>query len=104
MNVSSVFKKDNKFWMFGEKGLYFFDEKNNTGRTYTVEDGLPANEFSFSAFAYSPRMADVLQEAPMALFLFFQTRNRIQFIRPGHRLRIFISMIFYTLHQAIRMK
>ncbi|MGZ8558092.1 MAG: ligand-binding sensor domain-containing protein, partial [Chitinophagaceae bacterium] len=49
LNISSVFKKDNTLWIFGEKGLYFFDEKNKTGRTYTVEDGLPANEFSLSA-------------------------------------------------------
>ena len=47
IDIRSVFKKDNKLWIFGEKGLYVFDEKNRQGRTYTVEDGLPSNEFSF---------------------------------------------------------
>ncbi len=54
LNVNSVFKKDNKFWIFGEKGLYFFDERNKRGRRYTVEDGLPTNEFSLSALVYTP--------------------------------------------------
>lgn len=49
LNVSSVFKKNGKFWVFGEKGLYFFDEKTKDERTYTVEDGLPTNEFSSAA-------------------------------------------------------
>ena len=49
LDVSSVFKKNNRFWVFGDKGLYFFDEKNGLGRTFTVEDGLPANEFIPSA-------------------------------------------------------
>jgi len=50
LNVSSVYKKNGKFWVFGEKGLYVFDERTKDGRTYTVEDGLPANEFSSAAF------------------------------------------------------
>jgi signal transduction histidine kinase/ligand-binding sensor domain-containing protein len=49
LNVSSVLKKDQNFWVFGEKGLYFFDEKSGLGRAFTVEDGLPANEFIPSA-------------------------------------------------------
>jgi ligand-binding sensor domain-containing protein len=40
-DIRSLFKKDNKLWIFGEKGLYVFDEKSRQGRTYTVEDGLP---------------------------------------------------------------
>ncbi len=52
LNVRSVFKKDKKFWVFGEKGLYFFDERNKKGRTFTVEDGLPSNEFSMSALIF----------------------------------------------------
>ncbi|MES1215178.1 MAG: two-component regulator propeller domain-containing protein [Bacteroidota bacterium] len=51
LNISSGFKRDGKFWIFGEKGLYSFDEKNNVGRTFTIEDGLPANEFSPEALA-----------------------------------------------------
>ncbi len=54
LNVNMVFKKDHTLWVFGEKGLYFFDENNNQGRTYTVEDGLAANEFSLSSLVYRP--------------------------------------------------
>jgi signal transduction histidine kinase len=49
LNVRSMLKEGNKFWIFGDKGLYFFDEKNRIGRTFTVEDGLPTNEFTSSA-------------------------------------------------------
>lgn len=53
INICSVFKEDYKLWIFGEKGLYFYDIKTRTGRRYTVEDGLPTNEFSFSTFVYT---------------------------------------------------
>jgi signal transduction histidine kinase/ligand-binding sensor domain-containing protein len=53
-NISSVFKKDGRYWVFGEKGIHFYDEKNNSGRTFTTEDGLPTNEFSPSALVYTP--------------------------------------------------
>jgi signal transduction histidine kinase/ligand-binding sensor domain-containing protein len=52
--VSNVFEKDGKLWLFGEKGLYYFDEKNKQGRTFTVEDGLPSNEFNESSISFSP--------------------------------------------------
>ena len=52
-DIRSVFKKDDKLWIFGEKGLYVFDKKNRQGRTYTVEDGLPSNEFSFSPVVFN---------------------------------------------------
>ena len=52
LNINSAFKTDDKFWIFGEKGLYCFDEKNNVGRTFTIEDGLPANEFSHTALTF----------------------------------------------------
>ena len=52
-SVSSVFEKDKKLWLFGEKGLYYFDQNNNQGRTFTMEDGLAANEFNVSAIAFS---------------------------------------------------
>ena len=48
-NVSSVYKKGNAFWIFGEKGLYFFDKKTNTSRLYNTEDGLPAEDFTRAA-------------------------------------------------------
>ena len=53
-NVSMVFKKANQLWVFGEKGLYLFDDKSEQGRTYTIEDGLPANEFSLSSLVVTP--------------------------------------------------
>jgi signal transduction histidine kinase/ligand-binding sensor domain-containing protein len=52
LNVNSVFKKNKKLWVFGEKGLYMFNKKNQLGRTYTVEDGLPSNEFSLSSIVF----------------------------------------------------
>ena len=48
-NVKGMLKHNEKFWLFGEKGIYFFDQKNGFGRAFTVEDGLPANEFTPSA-------------------------------------------------------
>lgn len=53
-SVSSVYEKDNKLWLFGEKGLYYYDVKNKHGRTFTIEDGLPGNEFNISAILFSP--------------------------------------------------
>jgi signal transduction histidine kinase/ligand-binding sensor domain-containing protein len=52
-SVSSLFEKDKKMWLFGEKGLYYFDKQNKQGRTFTVEDGLPGNEFNVSAITFS---------------------------------------------------
>ena len=53
LSISSILKTHNKLWLFGEKGLFCWDEKNATARTYTVEDGLPSNEFNESAIHYS---------------------------------------------------
>ena len=52
-SVSSLFQKNNKLWLFGEKGLYCFDRKTNKVRTFTIEDGLPGNEFNVSAIAFA---------------------------------------------------
>ena len=52
LDIRSVFKEDNKLWIFGEKGLYLFNEKSRGGKNITVEDGLPSNEFSFTAAYY----------------------------------------------------
>jgi signal transduction histidine kinase len=51
ISISSFLKKDEKFWLFGEKGLYCYDKKNNESRTFTVEDGLPSNDFTLSALS-----------------------------------------------------
>ncbi|HET9746446.1 MAG TPA: two-component regulator propeller domain-containing protein, partial [Chitinophagaceae bacterium] len=34
-NINSFFRKDERFWLFGEKGLYCYDKKQNRGRTFT---------------------------------------------------------------------
>ena len=52
ISISSLFRKDEKLWLFGEKGLYCYDKKNNESRTFTMEDGLPANDFTLSALVY----------------------------------------------------
>ena len=52
-SVSSMFEKDKRFWLFGEKGLYYLDEKNRQSRTFTIEDGLPGNEFNVAAIAFA---------------------------------------------------
>jgi signal transduction histidine kinase len=48
ISISSFFKKDERFWLFGEKGLYCYDKKKNESRTFTMEDGLSADEFTLS--------------------------------------------------------
>ena len=51
-SISSFFRKDDKLWLFGEKGLYCYDKEKNESRTFTMEDGLPANDFTLSALVY----------------------------------------------------
>jgi len=51
-SISSFFRKNEKYWLFGEKGLYCYDKKNNESRTFTMEDGLPANDFSVATFEF----------------------------------------------------
>jgi signal transduction histidine kinase/ligand-binding sensor domain-containing protein len=53
LSVSSVIKIGNKLWLFGEKGLFSYDEKENTSGTFLAEDGLPANEFNIAAITFS---------------------------------------------------
>ena len=52
ISVSSIFRKEEKLWLFGEKGLYCYDKNKNESRTFTMEDGLPANDFTVSSFTY----------------------------------------------------
>jgi signal transduction histidine kinase/ligand-binding sensor domain-containing protein len=46
MSLSNVLIKDDKIWLFGERGLYYYDTTRHTGRLFNEEDGLPANEFN----------------------------------------------------------
>ena len=53
ISISSFFRQDEKLWLFGEKGLYCYDKKKNESRTFTMEDGLPSNEFALTAMVYN---------------------------------------------------
>ena len=45
-SIKDLLIEKNLMWLFGEKGLYYFNRSENTGRLFTIEDGLPSNEFS----------------------------------------------------------
>lgn len=85
IDIRSVFKKDNKLWIFGEKGLYLFDKKSKQGRTYTVEDGLPSNEFSFSSLVFDSGQRCIAGTAN-GLVSFFPDRLQGLIYPPGSQL------------------
>ncbi len=94
-DIRSVFKKDNKLWIFGEKGLYVFDEKSRQGRTYTVEDGLPSNEFSFSSLVFKADQCVV--GTANGLVSFFPGRLQGTVYPPGAQLTgIYINDILHA--------
>jgi signal transduction histidine kinase len=94
-DIRSVFKKDNKLWIFGEKGLYVFDEKSRQGRTYTVEDGLPSNEFSFSSLVFKGDQCVV--GTANGLVSFFPGRLQGSVYPPGAQLTgIYINDILHA--------
>ena len=89
-------KRDSKLWIFGEKGLYFFDEKSRQGRTYTVEDGLPSNEFSFSSLVFNPDQECVAGTAN-GLVSFFPNRLQGSIYPPGVQLTgIYINDVLHA--------
>ena len=45
-SISSVLAKEDKIWLFGERGLFYYDTTTFSGRLFNEEDGLPANEFN----------------------------------------------------------
>ena len=93
-SVSSMFEKDKRLWLFGEKGLYYFDEKNKQSRTFTVEDGLPGNEFNVSAIAFSSN-GNCIAGSTVDWFLLILKNFQKIFIRHVHNLTTFILMILY---------
>lgn len=94
-DIRSLFKKDNKLWIFGEKGLYVFDETSRQGRTYTVEDGLPSNEFSFSSLVL--RADQCIVGTANGLVSFFPNRLKGSVYPPGTQLTgIYINDILYA--------
>ena len=95
-NISSVFKKDGKLWVFGEKGLYFFDERNKQGRRYTIEDGLPANEFAPAVFSYTEDGRCVAGSSN-GLISFFPDKKQDSIYPPRPRINnIYINDVLYT--------
>jgi signal transduction histidine kinase/ligand-binding sensor domain-containing protein len=46
LSLSNVLVKDDKVWLFGERGLFYYDTTRHSGRLFNEEDGLPANEFN----------------------------------------------------------
>jgi signal transduction histidine kinase/ligand-binding sensor domain-containing protein len=96
IDIRSVFKKDNNLWIFGEKGLYLFDEKSRQGRTYTIEDGLPSNEFSFSSLVFNPDEKCVAGTAS-GLVSFYPNRLQGSIYPPGAQLTgIYINDILHA--------
>ncbi len=44
--INNVMVERSKIWLFGDKGLYYYNPAENTGRLFTTEDGLPSNKFT----------------------------------------------------------
>lgn len=44
--VNDLLIEKDQYWLFGDKGLYFYNVNEKAGRLFTIEDGLPSNEFS----------------------------------------------------------
>jgi signal transduction histidine kinase len=52
-NVNNVLVIRDKIWMFGDKGLYYYNPAEKSGRLFTIEDGLPSNRFSESGLVFT---------------------------------------------------
>ena len=52
--VNDVLVKGNKMWLFGDKGLYYYNSAENKGRLFTTEDGLPSNKFAEFCMVVTP--------------------------------------------------
>ena len=104
LSISSFFKKNEKFWLFGEKGLYCYDKKKNESRTFTMEDGLPSNDFTLSAFVYD-KHGRCVAGTSNGLVSFFP--SDVQNIANSPRVQLtalYINDVFYTLYMPILMK
>jgi len=44
-SIKNLLVEGNNIWLFGEKGLYLYHTNDQTGRLFSIEDGLPDNEF-----------------------------------------------------------
>lgn len=94
--ISSVFKKGDRLWLFGEKGLYVFDEATNSGKTFTVEDGLPSNEFSPSTLIFGPDHRCIAGTSN-GLVSFFPDRQPKSILHPRIQLTgIYVNDVLHT--------
>jgi len=95
-DIRSIFKRDNSLWIFGEKGLFVFNEKNRQGRTYTTEDGLPSNEFSYSSLAFFSDQRCVVGTTN-GLASFFPDRLQDSIYPPAAQLTgIYVNDVLHT--------
>ena len=53
MVIKNLLVEGNRIWLFGEKGLYQYNLNQKTGRLFSVEDGLPNNEFKEYSLLYT---------------------------------------------------
>jgi signal transduction histidine kinase/ligand-binding sensor domain-containing protein len=52
-SIKNLLVKGDKIWLFGESGLFQYNTLDKTGRLFSIEDGLPNNEFKQYAFLYT---------------------------------------------------
>lgn len=94
--ISSIFKNGNHLWLLGEKGIYIFDEKTGIGRTLTIEDGLPANEFSHSVLTFGPDQR-CIAGTTNGLVSFFPAQLHNSTLAPGAQLiNIYVNDVLHT--------
>ena len=51
--INNLLPEKNRLWIFGDKGLYYYNAEKKTGRLFTIEDGLPSNTFSEFCMTFS---------------------------------------------------
>ncbi|MGZ8554149.1 MAG: two-component regulator propeller domain-containing protein [Chitinophagaceae bacterium] len=98
ISISSFFRKDEKFWLFGEKGLYCYDKKKKQSQAFNMEDGLPANDFTLSALVVD-NAGRCVTGTSNGLVSFFP--SDVQFITNMPRVQrtaLYINDILDTLH------
>ena len=96
LNICNGLKQEGRFWLFGQRGLYFFDEKTEQGRMYTIEDGLPANEFSLSPIVYSSNKKCIAGSSN-GLVSFFPNQKQDSIYPPRPSItKVFVNDIAYA--------
>jgi signal transduction histidine kinase len=52
--IDNVLVEKDKIWLFGDRGLYYYNISEKTGRLFTDEDGLPSNKFNETCMVHTP--------------------------------------------------